>query len=270
MYKLLKANLFKLKKDITFWAFLVITVVVAMFTVGRYNAENVTMDKILNEYVMYIGFFIAFLVSLFIGREYADGVMRNKIIVGHKRSDIYLSNLIICIFIGILMELVYVIIALIFGINKFENVQMSVYDIGLTVVKTVLVIIMYCSIYSFITMLYSNATISMIICIILFLVMYFCGANVLLTLHAKEYYTSTYIDEQGVEHITNIEPNPNYPSKLKRNVAKFIDAILPINRSLEISNLENGNMYVSFVFPILIIYVINMGGIKLFKYKDLK
>lgn len=86
MSNLLNANFFKLKKEFSFWMLIMITIVIAIFTILRFNDNNgifeiVKIDRILNEYIVYIGLFIAIFVSIFVGKEYANGIIRNKIIV---------------------------------------------------------------------------------------------------------------------------------------------------------------------------------------------
>ena len=86
MSNLLNANFFKLKKEFSFWMLIMITIVIAIFTILRFNDNNgifeiVKIDRILNEYIVYIGLFIAIFVSIFVGKEYSNGIIRNKIIV---------------------------------------------------------------------------------------------------------------------------------------------------------------------------------------------
>ena len=82
MIKLLKAGFFRLKKDSIFWLFVFLTIGIAGFTLFRYTSnEEVQLDKIVNEFIMYIGLFIAIFVSIFVGKEHSEGIIRNKIIV---------------------------------------------------------------------------------------------------------------------------------------------------------------------------------------------
>ena len=83
MYKLLKANLFRLKKEIIFWMFIILTIGMAIFTIYRFSNQwsPVAIDKLLNEYINYIGLFIATFVTIFVGKEHSEGIIRNKIIV---------------------------------------------------------------------------------------------------------------------------------------------------------------------------------------------
>ena len=89
MYKLLKADIFRLKKDVIFWLFIFLTLGTAGFTLFRHNPNDFILDKFVNEFIMYIGIFIAIFVSIFVGKEQSEGIIRNKIIVGHKRINIY-------------------------------------------------------------------------------------------------------------------------------------------------------------------------------------
>ncbi len=82
MYKLLKAGFFRLKKDVMFYLFIFITIGIAGYTLFRYTSANeVLLDRLIKEFVMYIGLFIAIFVSIFVGKEHSEGIIRNKIIV---------------------------------------------------------------------------------------------------------------------------------------------------------------------------------------------
>ena len=55
----------------------------------------------------------------FIGTEYSDGTIRNKIVVGHSRSTIYLANLLTCCFAGLIMCLCFILPTLAIRIPLF-------------------------------------------------------------------------------------------------------------------------------------------------------
>ena len=100
MSKLLSVNFARLKQNKAFWISMVIT-----FLFGGYApfANYMQMQDMNFEYTLEMGFFnysvLAFIllsifVSLFLGTEYSDGTIRNKIVVGHTRIHIYLSSFI--------------------------------------------------------------------------------------------------------------------------------------------------------------------------------
>lgn len=82
MTKLLKAGFFRLKKDTIFWVFLFLSIGIAGITLYRFYDVNLPkLDRLINEYIWYIGLLIAIFVSIFVGKEYSEGIIRNKIIV---------------------------------------------------------------------------------------------------------------------------------------------------------------------------------------------
>ena len=87
MIKLLKAGLFRVKKDNILYIFIILTCFIAIFTIAK-NIPNreIQFDKLVNTYIMYIGLLIAIFISIFVGKEYSQGIIRNKIIVGHNRK----------------------------------------------------------------------------------------------------------------------------------------------------------------------------------------
>ena len=103
MTKLLSAGFYRLFKSRVLWIMLAICVLLQVFVcVDNFRFEqktpegSVLLDDIVFSIIPALGFISSALISLLLGEEYSDGVMRNKLTVGHRRSDIYLSNLIVC------------------------------------------------------------------------------------------------------------------------------------------------------------------------------
>ena len=106
MRKLLSANFSRLWKSKTFWFLLTalfalclalsldkIWQVRSLLAAGYARA----IDKRLFSEAPYIGAFQAVFISFFLGTEYSDGTIRNKLVVGHQRGHIFLSNFIVCL-----------------------------------------------------------------------------------------------------------------------------------------------------------------------------
>ena len=49
---------------------------------------NYTLDHFYFAGMPFIGIFIAAFIGLLLGTEYSDGTMRNKLIVGHTRTNV--------------------------------------------------------------------------------------------------------------------------------------------------------------------------------------
>lgn len=297
MYKLLNANFYKLKKDTTFLLFLFISVGIALITIFRYkfmSSLDTSLDRVLCEFIWIIGLFIAIFVSIFVGKEHSYGVIRNKIVTGCSRNNIYLSNLFISIIASIICAIAYILIAYFVGGLFFGELQMNSFQLILIISNTILIIIAYCTIFNFITMLCSEITISTIICTLLFISMFVICSGFSTTVNANKYIESIIINENG-ETIVEKMQNPNYPSEQKMKIAKIIYYTLPVGSAQEIqtassafdflnSNITSNslstikqsqnknfsNLQSSLSYLIILIMVLNFVGIFIFNKKELK
>ncbi len=271
MSKLLNADFFRLRKNIIFWLFIFLTIGASgIILLKYYFSENVVvLDKVINEFIVYIGLLIAIFISLFVGQEYSEGNIKNKIVVGHKRKSIYLSNLIVCVTASILCEIAYIITTSLIGTVLFGNFQMPLTDLVMSILDTFLIIIVYCSIFNFITMICSEITISITVNILLFITIFIVVAALGYVANSPEYLTNSYW-EDGVETIISQEPNPNYPGDLKVNFAKAIYLLIPQGQANDIANLNMEYIYQMPFYSIILSFTINIIGVYIFSKKELK
>lgn len=102
MSKLLSANLHRLMKNklfllMTLGIFIFSAYVMISFICSDiiHDSGNVLEYRFYDS-LPYAGLVISAFVALFIGTDISDGTIRNKISVGHTRSDIYFADLITC------------------------------------------------------------------------------------------------------------------------------------------------------------------------------
>ena len=83
MYNLLREGFYRLKKDIIFWLFLFVTIGASIFALFRIaeSGDGTNLYNYINEYLIYIGLFMSMFISIFVGKEYSEGIIRNKIIM---------------------------------------------------------------------------------------------------------------------------------------------------------------------------------------------
>jgi len=109
MTNILSANFLRLKKNKVFWGGLLL-----MAAWGVFMPVKLHMDAVQSGYAdnienglfacaLFIGIIIAVFCSLFIGTEYNDGTIRNKIIVGGRRWQIYLANAVVSTVVGLVL-----------------------------------------------------------------------------------------------------------------------------------------------------------------------
>ena len=286
MYKLLKANFFRLVKNKIFWGIVIITILIANFilfnTILNQQGEiKEGIDNILVMYIHFIGIFIAIFTSLFVGTEYSDGALRNKIVIGHSRKHIYLANLITSIVVGICIELIYMLVIMIVGIPTLGTLQMTTEKFLFIVLDIIFIIIAYASIFTCVTLLCSDITVSTVTCIILVLVMLVVSMALSSTANATKYYENYSQNENGEIEVYQ-EPNPGYPGDFKKNVAKTILYCIPTGQASQIASqvnkhpfqmvdyMSDNELKTAFLYSLGMTVCITGLGIYCFKRKDLK
>ncbi len=281
MSKLLNASFWRLKKNKIFWGVIIITLVIASFMLitryldevryNEYNIQSNTIDSLFIKFINIIGFLIAIFTSLFVGTEYSDGTIRNKIIVGHSRKNIYLSNLIVSIVVGITLELIYLFMISIIGIPLFGNIQMQINEFLIVILDMIMITVVFSSIFNFISLLCSNITMSTVGCLLLILVMYVIVMALSETANSKEFLQNQTIDEYGNEKIETTY-NENYPGDIPRNICKTIINIIPTGQAMELSSTSMEYDEIKF-FPLYslgVFILINSLGVYLFDKKELR
>ncbi len=279
MNKLLFANLARLKKDTTFW-----TGMAFMFVVGiarpistyydkiRWN-YNFTFENSFFVYVVFMAILSSVFCSLFIGTEYSNGTIRNKLIVGHKRSDIYLSNLFLCLAASFFMCVSYLIPNFCIGFPL-----LGVFTIPLRLVLGIIgcifiLSIAFTSIFTMISMLSQSKSTAAVICILGVFMLMFTGIILNGRLSEPEFYNNNFfMTDEGVIQSGAASPNPAYVKGFKRDVYEFLMDFLPGGQVIQLSsdtekNLPLGKMS---IYSILIAITAGIFGICFFHKKDIK
>ena len=119
-----------------FWIFMELSVLFSVHSIydeatrpvmDSYSAEayGYVFEAALYLYIMAYCFAAAVIDSLFISREHANATLRNKIISGHSRASVYLTELIVCTVTGLIMFIVNLAIIslpfLKFGIHGMDG-----------------------------------------------------------------------------------------------------------------------------------------------------
>lgn len=180
-----------------------------------------------------IGIILSILCGLFIGADYSDGTLRNKIIVGQKRWAIYLSNLITCIIAGFIMCLAIFIPYLSIGIPLLGFFEGEIKTVLLFFLCTFLLAISYAAIYTLITMLTSNKAVSAIICVTTAFLFIMAGSSLNGQLQKTEMPDSRYTvsaEEKAQPDENQLRDAQNNRYKLqgtKREVYRFLYDFIP-------------------------------------------
>ena len=277
MTNLLHANFTKLKRDKFFWLTLIIMFAWGLFAAGTqiYNAMKykmdyaTTMDSILFGYCWVVGIVCAIFSSMYIGSDYSDGTVRNKLIVGHKRHSIYLANLITVSTVMILSCIIFLISVSALGFPFIKEIIMDFKTAVILILCSIPMIIAYSAIFTAISMTNQNKAVVAIISIILAFGLVFAATIIRSILEAEPMISTGFeITANGELIMGELVPNPNYPTGMKRKIFEFLYDFLPSGQS---EQLMSGKCSVLMpVYSLIIAAVSTIAGIGIFNKKNIK
>ena len=104
MRKLMRANFYRLWKSRVFWICVAASFLIsAAFRLAKQypSQEMPSLDEMYLQIFPMLPLIHGVFAGLFLGTEYQDGTLRNKVTVGHTRGEIYLSFLAVCLCAGL-------------------------------------------------------------------------------------------------------------------------------------------------------------------------
>lgn len=286
MSKLLKANFARLWKSRIFWlgmlfsAGLSALLVIARYEdIKRYSEIYAVQDAIYRNadgLIFMGGLFLIFasavFTGVFVGTEYSDGTLRNKLIIGHSRSSIYISNLIVCTTAGIIMHLTYIIITMLLGNLFLEDSALTFKKILLLTLMGTAAMIALTSLLVMMSMLIHSKSTGSVVILISTMLMLFATMNISDRLSAPEYYDIyESVDENTGRPIeVKKEKNSHYLTGTKRKVYEFLDDFLPTSQLYKSASLDSSKLDIALIYDGIIILITTTAGIAVFRRKNLK
>ena len=177
MIKLLRSNLKRIIASKTFWICSAVYILygliwsIVLFAIG----ENVGVDIRSSEYPFanyglsgspFTGIIIMIFLCVIMSADFTNNAIRNKILMGYSKGQIYISNLLAFSVCAIVLNLIYLLITLAFffgstasssvlwhWLDKSELIQTLLW----TIFYNILNVLLYVSFYTMITMIVKNA-----------------------------------------------------------------------------------------------------------------
>ncbi len=220
------------------------------------------------------GILSAVFTSLFVGKLYSDGTMRNQIIMGHSRIKIYLCEYLVSLLANVMFFVFYVIgnISVAYPLHKyFGNTPKEMLMKSLL---TIAIIAVYTAIFVFIAMLNRNKAVVAIICLLSAFGLLFYSMIIESALRQPKIYEDEYYYDTEKDAIVKEEafPNPNYVDGKKREVYEFLNDFLPAGQSFQVGgNYDEPTVNdIFFLYDSCIVLITTLGGVIVYKRKDLK
>lgn len=275
MRKLLTADFLRIKKEKFFWIG-----ILSMLAAGVYFPVIRYLDMKQSGYINILdqGFFacapfvcvlIAVFCSLFIGTEYSDGTMRNKMIVGQRRTSVYLGHLVASTAVSVLMCAAFCLPYLCIGIPLLGFFQADLRLILLISVTVLILAAALTSIFTLVSMLCQNKAVTAVACILLAFAFLLAGILLNAMLDAPKTHAMYTLDENNAPVLSE-EPNPKYLEGTKREIVQTIYDICPGGQAIQCVSLEVKNPVRLPLYSIGIILVTTGLGSFFFARRDLK
>lgn len=280
MRKLLRSGLKRLWMDKLFW--FGIAALIGFGVYMCYDQHRLTtlhgtagyLDTPFFAPQLVLNIIMAAFVSLFVGREYSDGTMRNKLVVGSSRTHVYLANFVTCAIASLIIRIAAMAMVLLIGFPLVGTFKMPLDTIFLYVGVDLLLTVSFSAIYVFVAMTVQNKTITAIInlCIIflgLLLAAVIKGGldqpefihNLVLSMNG-ETTTSAY----GGEPI----PNPEFLTGQIRIIYQWILDILPTGQCAQLTSGTIQTPFRLMLCSVASIALFNGIGAFIFNKQDLK
>ncbi len=217
-----------------------------------------------------IGIVLASAISLIVGTEYSDGAIRNKLTVGHTRTEIYFSILITNIALSAVVIALHGIISFAIGYFLFGGFTISASKLILALICALLANLVFTTLFVAIALNCSSKAVSGVVSILVVIAVIMVSNIVGNKLIEPEMtYDGITITANGIQYGEMIK-NPSYVSGTARAVCEFIYDLLPSGQLIQLQQLEFGNMGYRILLSALLFAMITLVGYLLFGKKDIK
>ena len=274
---LLSAGFARLWRSKTLWlsiAFLAVGTVTAVWT--RYSDRvqygySSNLDTAFLYCVLVIAFLIPVVCALFIGVDYADGTIRNKVVCGCSKNSLYLSNLILCSAGSLIMCTAAVVPGLALGLPLLGGFAMGPVRAVLFFTGVYTLSLVWTALFTLLAMLVSNRTISVVAAMLLSLTLLAAGTYLEGRLEARPTIQGYTLTVGGEVVEAEESPNPAYvPEGPARDTLQFLSDFTPGGQTLQHVNQRAEQPEKLIAYDVVLFAIATAAGLLLFKRKDLK
>lgn len=280
MRKLLSANFARLWKSKVFWVLegFCFGFGVFAYILVAINTRNLGQGWLEYEAhayfylpVLFIAVIVAIFSCFFIGNDYSDGTIRNKLIVGHSRVNIYFSFLLTVCVASVLFLLAHVLAMLSVGLPFSGAAVLTHAEFQpWRIMNVLLTAIVYAAIFTLLSMLDSNKARNVVVSLLVACVLIFAGFYFYDKVSAPEYIQLVTHQSDGSLLLQDGPPNPEYLAGVNRIVHHWITLILPSGSVMLSLDKRLGFDWRNTLCSVVMILLPTLVGISFFKRKDIK
>ena len=275
MRNLFSVGLFRTVRSKLFYILLALTALVMAYV--YYNTYRVQLGPDFSQLDLYFFQFInanivsaAVFCPLFLSSEYGDGALRNKLMVGRTRPQIYLANLAVNCLYGTAACLAAVVTGLCVGVpllGWFQNAGPG--KIMLYVLLALATTWVCAALYTFLSMVVASRGVAITLCILLAFGLILLGQYLYLALSQEEVLTALFYTDTG-EMAVSEQPNPAYLTGFARQVYQFFYELTPGGQAYQILGMSAQSPLRLLGYSGLVFVLVTGLGLAIFQKKDVK
>lgn len=275
MRKLITASFSRLWKEKLFW------LVFAFMSIGSvcynwigYNEINnprIYVEDILFCMLPVSSFVFALFISMRLGTEFEEHTIRNKLIVGYSRTQVYFSEYLTCMAASIILLAVMLLCSSLFGLFLSLEFLSDWTDIAFLVFGCVLMAFVFSAMFVGICMNVGSKAASLVASIVfLFAILLLASFCINALEEPSMAYTNVIISvEDGVQFGDLVE-NPAYVDGTQRMIYELIADILPTGQAIQMNNLEFERSARWPVFSLIMLIIATVAGYIPFRKRDIR
>ncbi len=274
MFKLLRADFARLWKTRSYWVCVIASLALCIlnlvfdYIVDKRVVQN--LERFFMNDSSNIMLFAAIFSALYIGTDHSCGTIRNKLIIGRPRSQIYLSNLIVTSAGAISIRVISWIGEALFGLIAGGKIGIPAGRLALLMTVSAFSIVAACSIFTFIGMIISSKSSGTVISIVAIIALIICGAIIMSMLNQPEMTYDYVINPDGGWMVSDPFPNPMYISGVLRDVFIAINDILPGGQAIQLEMGEPHEPQIMPLYSLGVAAAVTAAGLAVFRKKNLK
>lgn len=275
MRNLFSVGLFRMVRSKLFYILLALTALVMVYV--YYNTYRLQLGPDFSQLDLYFFQFInanivsaAVFCPLFLSSEYGDGALRNKLMVGRTRPQIYLANLAVNCLYGTAACLAAVVTGLCVGVpllGWFQNAGPG--KILLYVLLALATTWVCAALYTFLSMVVASRGVAITLCILLAFGLILLGQYLYLALSQEEVVTTFFYTDTG-EMAVSEQPNPAYLTGFARQVYQFFYELTPGGQAYQILGMSAQSPLRLLGYSGLVFVLVTGLGLAIFQKKDVK
>ena len=272
MRNLLSAGFARLWRSKLFWLSclpLAGSTVVPVWT--RYSNSvqydyHTSLDHAFANYALFIAILVPLVCAQFIGVDYDGGTIRNKLVCGHGRGAVYLSNMILCSAASLIMCTAAVAPGLALGLPLLGGFAMGPVRAVLFFISAYTLSLAWAALFTLFSMLANRRIAAMLLVLALLM----AGAYLEGRLEAQPTLQEFAITVNG-ESIVEEYPNPAYlPEGPARDALQFLVDFTPGGQTLQHTVLRAERSEVMIAYDAVLFVITTGAGLALFWRRDLK